>query len=125
MTALALATALASGLGTPISTADAPRVASSLNLFFSQGAAAASQVPPVLWGFFWCDCVYEGGPVLQSLHRSKRSALRAMIRAQTARWESSRDNGIPSLCGRPRREFEYRPARRMEGYSVRAVEVLP
>lgn len=81
--------------------------------------------PLVLWGFFWMDCVHDGGPVLQSIHVSKRSALRAMIRAQSARWDKSRENTKPSLCRAAMREFDYRLQRQLEDYSVHHVVVQP
>lgn len=125
MTALNLAAALAADLGIPVSTADAPRLLSGLQHAYRQGHAAASALPAVLWGFFWSDCIYEGGPVLQSLHRSKRAALQAMIRDQSARWDAGRDNRTPSVCRRPRCDGDYREFRKMEGFFVRPVEVLP
>lgn len=82
----------------------------------------------ILYGFFWSDCLYESGPMLQSLHRSKMGALRAMIAAQAARWEGCRSgadsglhlDGIGTFKAR-----DYRDDRAMEAFSVRRVNLLP
>ena len=79
-----------------------------------------------MWGFFWTDCIHESAPALQSLHLSKRGALRAMISAQYARWESDRDNAPPSMCRLPRRYVrDYRCFRSMERFVVCPIEVSP
>lgn len=82
----------------------------------------------ILYGFFWTGCIYESGPVLVSIHRSKMGALRAMIAAQAARWESCRSgadsglhlDGIGTFKAR-----DYRDGRAMEAFSVRPVKLLP
>ena len=80
----------------------------------------------VLWGFFWTDCVYESAMTLQTLHRSKREAVRSMIRFQSSFWEKDRDNARSSMCRVPRRQMSsYWDSRRTERFEVRAVEVLP
>ena len=81
-----------------------------------------------LYGFFWSDCIYESGPVLVSIHRSKMGALRAMIAAQAARWEARRSSdgtglhldGLGTF-----KERDYRYNRAMEAFAVHVVEVLP
>ena len=80
------------------------------------------------YGFFWTDCVYESGLMLQSLHRSKMGALRAMIAAQAARWEECRSgarsrlhlDGIGTFRARDYREF-----RSSQDYAVLPVRLLP
>lgn len=80
---------------------------------------------PVLYGFFWSDDVHESGAMLQSLHRSKRGALQAMIQAQAARWLACRSGSDSCLhTGLSRREQDYLTSRRYEAYAVRAVGVL-
>lgn len=82
----------------------------------------------ILYGFFWTGCIYESGPALVSIHRSKMGALRAMIAAQAARWESCRSgadsglhlDGIGTFKAR-----DYRDGRAMEAFSVRPVKLLP
>ncbi len=81
-----------------------------------------------LWGFFWTDCVYESGLALQSLHRSKIGALRAMIAAQAARWEECRSGALSCVhCDGlgTFAERDYRDRRAVESYAVRPVKVLP
>ena len=81
-----------------------------------------------LYGFFWTDCIYESGMMLQSLHRSKMGALRAMIAAQAERWEACRSgansglhlDGIGTF-----RERDYRDDLSRQAYEVRPVKVLP
>ena len=81
-----------------------------------------------LYGFFWTDCIYESGPVLVSVHRSKVGALRAMIAAQHNRWEARRSSdgtglhldGLGTFKAR-----DYRGYRAMEAFSVRPVKLLP
>ena len=81
-----------------------------------------------LYGFFWTDCIYESGPVLVSIHRSKMGALRAMIAAQAARWEARRSSdgtglhldGLGTFKAR-----DYRNDRVMESFTVRPVSLLP
>lgn len=81
-----------------------------------------------LYGFFWTDCIYESGLILQSLHRSKIGALRAMIKSQAARWESCRSGmssgihleGLGTFKGR-----DYREYRESQDFAVRSVDVLP
>lgn len=81
-----------------------------------------------LYGFFWTDCLYESGPMLQSLHRTKMGALRAMIAEQAKRWEACRSgadtglhlDGLGTFHAR-----DYRSDRVMEAFSVRPVKVLP
>lgn len=81
---------------------------------------------PVLWGFFWTDCVYESGLMLQSLHASKAGAVAAMIRAQSDRWAECRSGaGSGVHAGLSQREQDYRTLRRFEAFAVRPVEVLP
>lgn len=66
--------------------------------------------------------------MLQSLHRSKIGALRAMIAAQAARWEDCRSGAGSCLhlygCGTFAAR-DYRDRRAYEAYAVRLVEVLP
>lgn len=81
-----------------------------------------------LYGFFWTDCVYESGLMLQSLHRSKMGALRAMIKSQSDRWEACRSG---TDTGLHRDEFgtfaarDYRDNRHSQAFDVRPVKVLP
>lgn len=83
-------------------------------------------VPPPLWGFFWTDCVYESGLMLQSLHASKAGAVAAMVRAQSDRWAACRTGAGSGLhTGLSQREQDYRTLRRFEAFAVRPVEVLP
>lgn len=82
----------------------------------------------ILYGFFWSDCLYESGPMLQSLHRSKMGALRAMIAAQAARWEGCRsgaDSGLHLDGLGTFKSHDYRRDRVMESFSVRPVSLLP
>ena len=81
-----------------------------------------------LYGFFWTDCVYESALILQSLHRSKIGALRAMIRSQATRWEycrSGMSSGIHLDGLGTFKERDYREYRESQGFAVRAVDVLP
>lgn len=126
---LAHAAKLSRFLGAPIASADAARVEAALQSVFRQGVASglatAPKPPTVLWGFFWTDCYHESAPALQTLHLSKREAVRAMIRAQAERWEAGRDNTAASSCSAPLSTFDYRLRRSFERFSVRAVQVLP
>lgn len=90
--------------------------------------SAAPLVPGVLYGFFWSDCLYESGPMLQSIHRTKMGALRAMIAAQAARWDACRsgaDTGVHLDGLGTFRARDYRRDRVMEAFSVRPVRLLP
>ena len=81
-----------------------------------------------LYGFFWTDCVYESGLMLQSLHRSKVGALRAMIKAQSDRWERCRsgsDTGIHmDGCGTFKAR-DYRGYRDSQRFAIRSVKAFP
>lgn len=44
-----------------------------------------------LYGFFHTTCIYESAAALVSLHMTKRSAWKAMNRAQWQAWERLRD----------------------------------
>lgn len=79
--------------------------------------------PAVLYGFFWTDCVHESGLMLQSLHRSKVGALRAMIEFQAACWEASRSVEFSGLHGAER--YDYRDHRPFQAFAVRPVRLLP
>lgn len=46
-----------------------------------------------LYGFFHTSCIYESAAALVSLHRTKRSAVRAMIAHQYAAWEVAQRAG--------------------------------
>lgn len=85
-------------------------------------------VPAVLYGFFWTDCVYESGLMLQSLHRSKMGALRAMIKSQSDCWEKCRSGAESGLhrdgFGRFD-QLDYREFRSSQDFAVRPVKVLP
>ena len=81
-----------------------------------------------LYGFFWTDCVYESGLILQSLHRSKAGALRAMIAAQAARWEACRIGACTGLHLdgiNTFKERDYRDHRPFQAFAVRPVRLLP
>lgn len=84
--------------------------------------------PAVLYGFFWTDCVYEAGLMLQSLHRSKMGALRAMIAAQAAHWEECRSGARSGLhldgLGTFRAR-DYRDDLSRQAFAVRPVRLLP
>ena len=81
-----------------------------------------------LYGFFWTDCIYESGLMLQSLHRSKMGALRAMIAFQSARWEACRsgaDSGLHLDGFGTFRAQDYRDDHLRQYFAVRPVKVLP
>lgn len=81
---------------------------------------------PALYGFFWCDDIHDSGLMLQSLHATKRGALRAMIAAQAARWLACRSGRDSCLhTGLSMHEQDYLHSRRYEAYAVRAVPVQP
>lgn len=85
-------------------------------------------VPAVLYGFFWTDCVYESGLMLQSLHRSKVGALRAMIAFQAARWDACRsgaDSGLHRDGFGRFDQLDYRDFRSSQAFAVRPVRLLP
>lgn len=82
----------------------------------------------MLYGFFWTDCVYESGLMLQSLHRSKVGALRAMIATQAALWERCRsgaNSGVHLEGIGTFRARDYRDYRSHQDFAVRPVKVLP
>ncbi len=82
----------------------------------------------MFYGYFWTDCVYESGLMLQSLHRSKMGALRAMIEHQAERWDACRSgadsglhlDGLNTFAAR-----DYRQGRELEAFAVRPVRLLP
>lgn len=80
-----------------------------------------------LYGFFYCDCIYESAHELVSLHETKAGAYRAMVAYQWARWEEARDErNVNAVRGFRRREyFDYLGDRRMQAFRVQPVEVLP
>ena len=82
----------------------------------------------ILYGFFWSDCIYESGPVLVSIHRSKMGALRAMITTQATRWEycrSGADSGLHLDGIGTFKARDYRDYRAMEAFSIRPLKLLP
>lgn len=79
--------------------------------------------PTTVYGFFYSDCLYESAPALQSLHRTKRAALKAMIAFQYEKWVACRDNTLPSMLGSSRKELDYQPLRHLHGYRVRTLEL--
>lgn len=49
-----------------------------------------NQKSGVVYAFEWCDCVYESGFSIESLHQTKAGAYRAMRKALVERWIESR-----------------------------------
>ena len=43
-----------------------------------------------VYAFEWCDCVFESGYSIQSLHATKAGAYKAMKRTLFERWNESR-----------------------------------
>ena len=82
----------------------------------------------MFYGYFWTDCIYESGLMLQSLHRSKVGALRAMIAAQAAHWEDCRSgansgrhcDGFGTF-----EQLDYRAYRESQAFAVRPVRLQP
>ena len=78
----------------------------------------------ILWGFFYTDCYHESGLMLQSLHRSKRNAFKAMLKAHQCAWMLMMDNGPPSRL-RMGKWGKHDQSKSFERYAIKAVEVLP
>lgn len=49
-----------------------------------------SQGLPSVFAFEWCDCIYESGYCIQSLHTTRKGALKAMMLESNARWLAGR-----------------------------------
>lgn len=86
--------------------------------------------PDRLYGFFYTGDYHECGAMLQTLHYTKRGALRAMIARQYAAWEDSRsnkDSGIhmPRMYRRERGLDDFRAERDMHRYFVSIVLTNP
>lgn len=79
-----------------------------------------------LYGFYWTDCSFESGLILQSLHISKLGAYRSMVAAQFARWVAGRSGADSGLHqGLPKYDPDYRRFRKHENYVIQSVEVQP
>lgn len=53
----------------------------------------------VLYGVFWCDCIYEGGMSLISAHRTKKGAYQALRKYMYRIWEDHRIDQLNGLNG--------------------------
>ena len=40
-----------------------------------------------VYAFEWCSCIYESGYTVESLHKTKAGAYKAMRKALLERWE--------------------------------------
>lgn len=74
-----------------------------------------------VFAFEWCDCIFESGFAVVSLHRTKRSAVSAMTAEANARWHTGRNDQAIYNCEGKRR---YDPLV-YQAWRVRKVEVLP
>jgi len=72
-----------------------------------------------VFAFEWCSCIYESGFSLESLHDTKRGALKAMIAAANLRWQESRDGQLMYGGGGKAR---FSPLQ-YEAWRVRAIEL--
>lgn len=69
---------------------------------------------------------FGAAAVMLSLHHTKRGALRAMIRAQSRRWEARRSGRDSCLhTGLTMRDNDYREFRKDKAFMVRPVTVSP
>lgn len=71
-----------------------------------------------VWAFEWCDCVYESGYSVVSLHASCEGAYRAMRAQLLAEWTERRESDI--RYGKNRYGILTSQA-----WRVRCVEVIP
>ena len=67
-----------------------------------------------VYAFEWCDCIFESGFRVKSLHASKRWAFKAMTAEANRKWQDDRD-----MMGRGWTPLEH------EAWRIRTIEVLP
>lgn len=72
-----------------------------------------------LFSFEWCHCVHESGFSLVSLHKTKRGAVKSMIKTANARWQEMRDFQLSHGCFSRQRPDPLA----YESWRVRALEV--
>lgn len=48
----------------------------------------------IVYAFKWCDCVYESGSSVVSLHTTKKGAFKAMTAYANKRWQEERDSDL-------------------------------
>lgn len=62
-----------------------------------------------VYGFFWCDCIYESEMGLQSAHQTKKGAYLAMRRNLYQIWVDhrlSQLNGLYKACAYDKRDYK-------------------
>jgi hypothetical protein len=47
-----------------------------------------------VFAFEWCDCIFESGFSLESLHDTKIGALKTMIATANLRWQEGRNSQL-------------------------------
>ena len=85
-----------------------------------------------LYGYFRNYCIYESSEASQSLHTTKRGALKAMIEDQYKDWGDGRSNKDSNLHLKTKlgkvvfrygkKDRDFRDQRRYQTFAVRAVE---
>ena len=72
-----------------------------------------------VFAFEWCDCIFESGFSLVSLHDTKRGALKAMLATANRRWQGGRNDQLMyGGCGKERFDpLEHK------AWRVRAIEL--